>query len=446
VWVLGVATAVSLASYQISKNQQYCYIPISSDTAGKRLTANGCCGAITYANDNAPGKSIVLAIWYLNNCQPVYKKMTVLCKSLSIAAAAISNVHAMSANSIILTGAAGFIGSQMLQYLNQLGHDRIILVDDFGREDKRPNWEGSQYEHLVERYNLEFWLREHEPAIGAVVHLGARTDTTEFNYAIHQELNVQYSQMLWQYCTQHGIPFIYASSAATYGDGAMGYDDNHELPFLLKPLNPYGVSKNEFDKWALEQAEGLREDVQDEDGWIRTDGSHTPNPTGAPPFWAGLKFFNVYGPHEYHKGRMASVIWHSFNQIRQTGVVKLFRSHRPDFADGQQLRDFVYVKDVVRVIGWLLEKASTAQAPASGLYNLGTGQARSFYDLAAATFRALDLQPNIEFIDMPEDIRDKYQYFTEANMQKLCDAGYTEAFTSLEAGVDDYVRQYLRHL
>lgn len=352
----------------------------------------------------------------------------------------------MSANSILLTGAAGFIGSQMLQYLNQLGHDRIILVDDFGREDKRRNWEGCQYEHLVERYNLEFWLREHEPAISAVVHLGARTDTTEFNYAIHQELNVQYSQMLWQYCKQHQIPFIYASSAATYGDGALGYNDDHELPFLLKPLNPYGVSKNEFDKWALEQAEGLREDGLDEDGWVRADGSHTPNPAGAPPFWAGLKFFNVYGPNEYHKGRMASVIWHSFNQIKQQGTVKLFRSHRPDFADGQQLRDFIYVKDVVRVIGWLLEQATTGNAPASGLYNLGTGKARSFYDLAAATFRALDLEPNIEFIDMPEDIRDKYQYFTEANMQKLHDAGYTESFTSLEAGVDDYVRQYLRQL
>lgn len=356
----------------------------------------------------------------------------------------------MSANSILLTGAAGFIGSQMLKYLNQLGHDRIILVDDFGREDKRTNWEGCQYEHLVERYNLEFWLGEHEPAIDAVIHLGARTDTTEFNYAIHQELNVQYSQMLWQYCTQHRIPFIYASSAATYGDGSLGYNDDHDLPFLLKPLNPYGVSKNEFDKWALEQAGDVRMDVQDEDGWVRDDGAHTPaegEPEGeAPPFWAGLKFFNVYGPNEYHKGRMASVIWHSYNQIKQGGVVKLFRSHRPDFADGQQLRDFVYVKDVVRVIGWLLEQATTGKAPASGLYNLGTGKARSFYDLAAATFSALDLEPNIQFIDMPEDIRDKYQYFTEANMQKLQDAGFSEPFTSLEAGVDDYVRQYLRQL
>ncbi|MCU0374057.1 MAG: NAD-dependent epimerase/dehydratase family protein, partial [Chitinophagaceae bacterium] len=232
--------------------------------------------------------------------------------------------------------------------------------------------------------------------------------------------------------------------------GDQGYTDDHEKPFLLKPLNPYGISKNEFDKWAIEQAEGLREDILEDDGWVRADGSHTAEPAGCPPFWAGLKFFNVYGPNEYHKGRMASVIWHSFNQIRQTGKVRLFRSHRPDFADGQQLRDFVYVKDVVRVILFLMENSKGSNSKFqknpqqfSGLYNLGTGQARSFYDLAAATFRGMDKEPNIEFIDMPEDIRDKYQYFTEANMQKLRQAGYDEPFTSLEDGVREYVRQYL---
>jgi ADP-L-glycero-D-manno-heptose 6-epimerase len=332
----------------------------------------------------------------------------------------------------------------MAGYLNSLGYENLILVDDFGREDKRNNWEGKQYLEIVERYNLEDWLKAHDPKIDAVIHLGARTDTTEFNYEIHEELNVAYSQMIWRYCTEKRVPLIYASSAATYGGGELGYEDNHELPFLLKPLNPYGVSKNEFDKWAIEQAEGLREDVQDEDGWVRPDGSHTPNPAGAPPFWAGLKFFNVYGPNEYHKGRMASVIWHSFNQIRKDGVVKLFRSHRPDFADGQQLRDFVYVKDVVKVIAWMMETPKPPKGGLqSGLYNLGTGNARSFYDLAAATFRGMDLEPNIVFIDMPEDIRDKYQYFTEANMSKLREAGYTESFTSLEAGVEDYVRHYL---
>lgn len=335
----------------------------------------------------------------------------------------------------------------MAAWLNAQGYDNLILADDFGREDKRPNWEGKRFIQNIERYHLEDWLRDHDPKMDAVIHLGARTDTTEFDYQVHETLNVAYSQMLWRYCTEKRIPLIYASSAATYGAGELGYADNHELPFLLQPLNPYGVSKNEFDKWAIEQAEGLREDVQEEDGWVRPDGSHTPDPAGAPPFWAGLKFFNVYGPNEYHKGRMASVIWHAFNQIADHGVVKLFKSHRPDFKDGWQLRDFVYVKDVVEVIGWLMKRMLHPQPgvePASGLYNLGTGKARSFYDLAAATFAAMDLKPNIEFIDMPADIRDKYQYFTEADMQKLHRAGYPYPFYSLEAGVDDYVRNYLR--
>ncbi|WP_416441458.1 ADP-glyceromanno-heptose 6-epimerase [Phnomibacter sp. MR] len=363
----------------------------------------------------------------------------------------------MQAPYIIVTGAAGFIGSEMARHLNSLGYEELILVDDFGREDKRANWESIAFAHVVERYNLSFWLNEHQPEVAAIIHLGARTDTTEFNYAIHEELNVEYSQMLWQYCTEKQIPFIYASSAATYGAGELGYDDNHELSFLLKPLNPYGISKNEFDKWALAQTDGQREDTQDEDGWVRDKGSHTPDPVGAPPFWAGLKFFNVYGPHEYHKGRMASVIWHAFNQIKKEGQVKLFKSHRPDFEHGQQLRDFIYVKDVVNVIAWMLEQTTAKRqqttedggcqsSVVSGLYNLGTGQARSFYDLAAATFRGLDIEPNIVFIDMPEDIRDKYQYFTEANMDKLRKAGYSEPFTSLEEGVDDYVRHYLRKL
>ena len=219
---------------------------------------------------------------------------------------------------------------------------------------------------------------------------------------------------------------MYASSAATYGAGEWGYNDDHELSHKLKPLNPYGVSKNEFDKWVLHQ------------------NDH-------PPFWAGLKFFNVYGPNEYHKGRMASVIWHSFNQIKKDGLVKLFKSHRADFKDGQQLRDFIYVKDVLNVCYWLMEtsKKQATDAPEkenalkSGIYNLGTGRARSFEDLVKATFAGLDRGSNIQYIDMPEDIRDKYQYYTEANMKKLVMAGYTAEFYSLEKGVDDYVRNYL---
>ncbi len=314
---------------------------------------------------------------------------------------------------IVITGAAGFIGSCLVGYLNQKGFNNLLLVDDFSREDKAPNTEGKSFLEKIPRDHFFEWLNEHKPRIDFVFHIGARTDTTEFNYSIHQELNVEYSQKIWNYCTIHNIPLVYASSAATYGGGELGYDDSHELVFNLQPLNPYGVSKNEFDKWVMHEE------------------CH-------PPFWAGLKFFNVYGPNEYHKGRMASVIWHSFNQIRETGKVKLFRSHRPDFKDGQQLRDFVYVMDVLKVCVWLMENQ-----PKSGLYNLGTGKARAFEDLVKASFRGMDREPVIEFIDMPEDIRDKYQYFTEANMQKLRDQGYPESFYTLEEGVEDYVRNYL---
>lgn len=324
---------------------------------------------------------------------------------------------------IIVTGAAGFIGSCMVQYLNELGYEDLILVDDFGIEEKRKNWESKKFNQIVERYNLFDWLHQHQPKIDFVIHLGARTDTTEFNYAVHEELNLEYSQDIWDYCTAYQVPLVYASSAATYGAGELGYDDNHEVIEKLKPLNAYGISKNEFDKWALHQA------------------NH-------PPVWTGLKFFNIYGPNEYHKGRMASVIWHSFNQIKKDGIVKLFKSHRPDFKDGEQLRDFVYVKDLLKVINWMMNCMMTSEWPIekNGIYNLGTGKARSFYDLATATFSGLDMKPNIVFIDMPEDIRDKYQYFTEAKMQKLRKAGYTQAFYSLEEGVNDYVRNYLSGL
>lgn len=321
---------------------------------------------------------------------------------------------------IIVTGAAGFIGSCMASFLNQHGYRNLILVDDFGVETKRNNWEHKAYVQVVERYHLFDWLKENAVVADAVIHLGARTDTTEFDYSIHETLNVEYSKNIWQYCVENNIPLIYASSAATYGAGEKGYSDEHGIVHDLHPLNPYGVSKNEFDKWALDQDK-------------------------SPVNWTGLKFFNVYGPNEYHKGRMASVIWHAFNQIQQTGMVKLFKSHRPDFKDGEQLRDFIYVKDVVKVIFWMMESMlqHNWKADKNGLYNLGTGKARTFYDLVKATFAALDKAPEISFIDMPEDIRDKYQYFTEADMHKLKDAGYAETFYSLEKGVDDYVRNYL---
>lgn len=323
---------------------------------------------------------------------------------------------------IILTGAAGFIGSCMLQFLNDNGFENIIIVDDFGVEDKRKNWENKKFAEAVERLSLFSWLAENKNTPSIFIHLGARTDTTEFDYAVHETLNVEYSKNVWNYCVEKNIPLIYASSAATYGDGAFGYDDNHELPFKLKPLNPYGISKNEFDKWALQQ-------------------------TQFPKFWIGLKFFNVYGPNEAHKGRMASVIWHSFNQIKKDGVVKLFKSHRPDFEDGKQLRDFVYVKDLTQIIIWFFLSIVEGRLSTenSGLYNLGTGKARSFEDLVKATFKGLDLESSIEFIDMPLDIRDKYQYFTEANMNKLRSVGYNDEFYTLENGVEDYVRNYLNN-
>jgi ADP-L-glycero-D-manno-heptose 6-epimerase len=314
---------------------------------------------------------------------------------------------------IVVTGAAGFIGSCMVGYLNGQGYENLILVDEFDDEEKGLNLLHKKYTVRVERENFFEWLGREKPNIAFVFHLGARTDTTEFDYAIHQRLNVEYSQKVWNWCTINNIPLVYASSAATYGSGELGYKDDHEIIEQLQPLNPYGVSKNEFDKWVLHQEDH-------------------------PPFWAGLKFFNVYGPNEYHKARMASVIFHSFNQVQQNGSVKLFKSHKEGFKDGEQLRDFIYVKDVIAVCYWLMQ-----QQPASAIYNLGTGQARTFNDLVNATFGGMGLPPAINYIDMPEDIRDKYQYFTEATMDKLRQAGYTQKFYSLEEGVGDYVKNYL---
>lgn len=314
---------------------------------------------------------------------------------------------------IVITGAAGFIGSVVAGYLNEKKHENLVLVDDFSRQDKKANYENKKYIQLVERDMLFEWIEKNYQNVDWVIHLGARTDTTEFDKTVFDKLNLNYSKSIWNLCSKYNISLIYASSAATYGMGEFGYEDNHSIVEKLKPLNPYGESKNDFDKWALEQ-------------------------TTKPSFWAGLKFFNVYGPNEYHKGRMASVIFHAYRQIMEKGKVQLFRSHRPDFEDGMQLRDFVYVKDVASVIEFLMENR-----PASGLYNLGTGEARAFLDLTKSTFKALGISPEIGFIDTPLDIRDKYQYFTEAKMTKLREVGYIRKFTSLEDGVDDYVKNYL---
>ncbi len=314
---------------------------------------------------------------------------------------------------IVVTGAAGFIASVLVGALNDEGESDLLLVDKFEREDKMKNLANKDYLQLMDRDLFISWFSENAKEVEFVFHLGARTDTTEFDKSIFDKLNLNYSKSIWTICTENNIPLVYASSAATYGDGSLGYNDSHSIVEQLKPLNPYGESKNNFDKWVLKQDK-------------------------TPPSWYGLKFFNVYGPNEFHKGRMASVIFHSYNQIKKTGGMKLFRSHRPDFKDGEQLRDFVYVKDVVEVMLFFFEFDAE-----SGLYNLGTGKARSFLDLTKATFKAMGIKENISFIDTPEDIRDKYQYFTEANMQKLLDQGYAVPFYDLEAGVEDYVKQFL---
>ena len=316
-------------------------------------------------------------------------------------------------NMIIVTGAAGFIGSCLVAKLNSLYKTNLILVDDFSNAEKNKNLKGKLFNSKIERAEFIEWVQQNTHEITEVYHIGARTDTTEFDVAIFDKLNLNYSKSLWKICAENDIPFVYASSAATYGLGEFGFEDDHHLVEKLKPLNPYGTSKNDFDKWVLKQ------DSQ-------------------PSFWAGFKFFNVYGPNEFHKGRMASVIFHAVNQIKKTGEMQLFKSHNPKFKDGEQLRDFVYVKDVVDVLIFMMAKKSQA-----GLYNLGSGKARTFNDLVTVTFQAMDLKSNISYIDTPIDIRDKYQYFTQANMSKLQNAGYKKSFTNLESGVKDYVQNYL---
>lgn len=314
---------------------------------------------------------------------------------------------------IVVTGAAGFIGSCLLSKLNSEGYKDIVLVDDFSDNEKNKNFEGKTYSTKVDREQFISWIDSNQKFIQIIFHIGAKSATTGFPKKVYDHLNLDYSKAVWKKCVEYGLPLVYASSAATYGMGELGYDDSHEIVSQLKPLNLYGESKNDFDKWALEQ-------------------NHKPY------FWAGLKFFNVYGPNEYHKGRMASVILHAFNQIKATGKMKLFKSHHPDYADGGQMRDFVYVKDLVSIMLFLMNHRKN-----SGLYNVGTGKARTFLDLTLNTFKAMGKTVDIDFIDTPVDIRDKYQYFTEANMVKLASIGYTDKFYTLEDGVSDYVRNYL---
>ncbi|MEZ4776067.1 MAG: ADP-glyceromanno-heptose 6-epimerase [Bacteroidia bacterium] len=314
---------------------------------------------------------------------------------------------------ILITGAAGFIGSCMVARFNESGASNLILSDDFSRKDKQANFETKSYQTRVERTELFPWLKKNGQKISLVIHLGARTDTAEMQQPIFDILNINFSKDIWRFCCEQEVPLIYASSAATYGDGSAGFSDEPGKTGLLQPLNPYGWSKHTFDQWVYQQEK-------------------------TPPFWTGLKFFNVYGPNEYHKGRMASVIFHAFHQIKTTGELHLFRSHRPDFGDGEQMRDFIYVKDVVNIIHHL-----TIYGKKPGIYNLGTGRARCFNDLGRQVFTSMGLEEKIRYIDTPIDIRNSYQYFTEADMQRFEANICPWDFTSLEEGTDQYIRHYL---
>lgn len=314
---------------------------------------------------------------------------------------------------IVVTGAAGFIGSYIVGKLNREGFKDIVLVDKYDDPLKFQNYHTKTYSEMVDRDNFFDWLAANEKFVQMIIHLGARTDTVGQEPEIYQQLNLEYSQKIWKACIRYGLPLVYASSASTYGDGHQGFDDDHSLIPELQPLNLYAQSKHDFDRWALEQNE-------------------------QPYFWAGLKFFNVFGPNEYHKNRMASVIFQAFNTIAETDKMDLFRSHNPGFKDGEQARDFIYVEDVAKVILFFMNHRKD-----SGIYNVGTGEARTYFSLAKAVFKSMELTENIGFIDTPADLQGKYQYYTCANIQKLRGIGYKEPFLSLEDGIDDYVRNFL---
>ncbi len=314
---------------------------------------------------------------------------------------------------IVITGAAGFIGSYLVGKLNQAGYTDLILVDRFDDPSKDMNLFNKKYIKFIDRDKFFKWLINNANEVDFIFHLGARTDTVGQEPELYQQLNLIYSQRLWNICSEIQVPLLYASSAATYGNGESGFSDSHSNVNNLRPLNLYGWSKHDFDVWALKQ--------------VRT-----------PPFWTGLKFFNVYGPNEYHKGRMASVVLHAYQTIMKNGSMKLFRSHHKDYRDGEQSRDFIFVDDIADVMMHFMHNQEN-----SGIYNVGTGKARSFLDLTYSVFTSIQTTPQVTFIDTPIDLRGRYQYFTEAEIQKLRDIGYTREFTSLEEGVDVYVGKYL---
>lgn len=324
---------------------------------------------------------------------------------------------------IVVTGSAGFIGSAFLWKLNEMGHDDILLVDEFETGDKWKNTVKRQFTNIIHKNDFFHNLSTDEStasAVTAVVHMGACSSTTERDVDYLIKNNIHYSMDLFKFCAERNIPYIYASSAATYGNGELGYSDDPTMIPSLKPINAYGWSKQVMDEWALKQKK-------------------------TPPYWAGLKFFNVYGPNEYHKGHMMSLVCKSVPQIKEQGFLKLFKSYKEGIGHGEQKRDFVYIKDIIEVMYYLLDQALKGNKKVeSGIFNLGCGEARSFADLGRAAFNAMGIEPKFEWIEMPESIRNQYQYFTEASLDNLrSKTGYDKKFHTLEEGVTDYVKNYL---
>jgi ADP-L-glycero-D-manno-heptose 6-epimerase len=315
---------------------------------------------------------------------------------------------------IVITGASGFIGSCLLEKLNREGFNDIIIVDDFSIPQKQQNIVFKRYKAQIDKTDFLEWLRSNTEEIEMIFHFGAISDTTIMDVCLFNKWNLDYSKSIWKSCVEKKIPFIYASSAATYGDGSNGFNDDESQLLILRPLNPYGESKHNFDLWALGEKQ-------------------------KPPFWTGLKFFNVYGPNEYHKGKMASMVFHAYNQNMQFGQLSLFKSYKDGFSDGNQLRDFIYIKDILDICLWLYKTKES-----SGIINIGTGISNSFNQLGEAVFKALEMPVNIKYIEMPDSLKNKYQYRTNANISKLRKMGYEKPFTTLDGGIEDYVKNYLR--